>query len=206
MEVGVHPSMPEPPMTGFSANGYWWWDGRQWLPAFTPDRLWRFTGERWVRVSPRSRPPRWLVVTGLGWLAALVGWLLYGAVMLAILGEDDPGRLTVYVLLGLAAVAVLATVGWGFLVGRRRASRWLWKAAAVGTAALMFSYAVAMLAAPASADSTTTSAAAEAAADSTQDIAAGAGVVILIVPTAVIVLALLWFGAGLGALSRRVNR
>jgi hypothetical protein len=135
--------------------------------------------------------------------------VLYGAVLLGISGQDDPGTPALYVLLGLAGVAVPATVGWGFLVGRRRESRWLWAAAGLGTAALMFCYVVAMLAAPTSADSTTTSAATEAAAasaDSTQDISAGAGVVVLTVPAAVIIVALLWFGAGLGALSRRVNR
>jgi hypothetical protein len=190
----VVPVTPADPRR-FSADGNWWWDGWHWLPAFTPDRLWRFTGERWVPAQAARRPPQWLIVSGLGWLAGLVGWLLYAAVLVGISDQGDPGRPALYVLVGLAGVAVLATVGWGFLVGRRRASRWLWQAGGLGTAALMFSYVVAMVAAPASDDP----------AESTPDTAAGAGVAVLTVPTAVIILALLWFGAGLGALSRRIS-
>jgi hypothetical protein len=183
--------MPADPRR-FSADGNWWWDGLQWLPAFTPDRQWRFTGERWVPVRAGGRPPRWLVLSGLGWLAGLVGWLLYGAVVVGIDGPNDPGVPATYVLVGLAGVAVLATGAWGFLVGRRRALRWLWQAAALGTAAQLFCYVVAMLVAP-SYDA------------SMEDTAAGAGVAILAVPTALITLALLWFGAGLGVLSRRIG-
>jgi hypothetical protein len=189
----VYPSMPAEPGPRFSADGNWWWDGWQWLPAFTPDRRWRFTGEQWVPARAGGRPPRWLVLSGLGWLAGLVSWLLYGAVVVGIDGPDEPGRPAAYVLVGLAGFAVLATGAWGFLVGRRRALRWLWRAAALGTAAQLFCYVVAMLVAPSS-DA------------STEDIAAGAGVAILAVPTALITLALLWFGAGVGVLSRRISR
>jgi hypothetical protein len=189
----MYPSMPPEPRTGFSADGYWWWNGSQWLPAFTPDRQWRFTGERWVPVGRDRRPPRWLVVSGVGWLAGLVGWLVYGTVIIAISGPDDPGEPAAIVLVSLAGLAVLTTGAWGFLVGRRRALRWLWPAAAVGTAAQLFWYAVAMLAAPSSDGSD-------------QDLGAGAGVAILTVPIALITAALLWFGAGLGVLSRRLRR
>lgn len=183
-------SMPAEPKTRFSLDGSWWWDGWQWLPAFTPDRLWRFTGEQWVPVGGRGKPPKWLVVTGLGWLVAFTGPLLYATVFIAINGPADPSTLAVYVLVGLAAIAVLATGAWGFLVGRRRALRWLWRAAAIGTAAQIFCYVLAMLAAPSSDGSA-------------QDDAAGAGLAILTVPTALVTLTLLWLGAGVGALSGR---
>jgi hypothetical protein len=186
--------MPPAPATGFSGDGYWWWNGSQWLPAFTPDRQWRFTGERWVPVRGGRRPPRWLVVSGIGWLAGLVGWLVYGTVVIAIAGPDDPGEPAAIVLVSLAVLAVLTTVAWGFVVGRRRAVRWLWWAAAVGTAALLFWYGVAMLASAPTSEG------------SDPDLGAGAGMAILTVPTALITAALLWLGAGLGALSRRLSR
>ena len=79
------------------------------------------------------------------WLAALAAWLLYGARVLAVDGGSTPGRAAFEVLAGLAGVAVLATCAWGFLVGRRRMTRWLWQAAAAGTAVQLACYGVAML-------------------------------------------------------------
>lgn len=72
-------------------------------------------------------------LSGALWLAALDGWLLYGAVLLAIVGSGDPGVAVLCVLVGLAAVAVIGTCALGLLLGRRRATRWLWPAAGVGT-------------------------------------------------------------------------
>lgn len=189
----MYSPVPAPGTGAFSPDGRWWWDGRQWLPAYTPDLLWHFDGYRWVPVPQRARPPRWLLRSGLLWLAALAAWLLYGAGVLAADGGSTPGRVAFDALVGLAGVAVLATCAWGFLVGRRRATRWLWQAAAVGTGVQMGCYGVAMLAAP-SPDG------------SEQDNAAGAGMAILTIPTALILLALLWFGAGFGVLSRRIRQ
>ncbi len=35
------------PQTRFSAEGYWWWDGAEWRPALSQDRLWRWNGQAW---------------------------------------------------------------------------------------------------------------------------------------------------------------
>lgn len=58
----------------------------------------------------------------------------------------------------------------------------------------LFTYLTAMLAAPQSPD----------AADN--DISAGAGLVVLAIPTGLLILALLWLGAAIGALSRILGR
>lgn len=31
-----------------SPDGYWWWDGSQWVSAISPDGRWRWDGQRWV--------------------------------------------------------------------------------------------------------------------------------------------------------------
>jgi hypothetical protein len=189
----AYPPMPVPSEPVFSRDGFWWWDGGRWLPAYSPDRRWRFDGHRWLPAPQRVRPPRWLFLSGALWLTALSGWLLYGAVLLVTVGNGTPPAAAVYVLVGLAAVAAIATCVWGLIVGRRKAMRWLWPAAAVGTAVQMFWYAVAMLAAPAPDGSE-------------QGTAAGAGVALLTLPTALIILALLWLGAALGVLSCRMSQ
>jgi hypothetical protein len=127
------------------------------------------------------------------WLLATASWLLAGTVFLVV-GAADGSTVELVVVGGLGAVAVLATIGWGALVAWRGATRWLWPAAAAGTAVQLMTYVIAMLAAPPSAGL------------ADNDTAAGAGVVLLAIPTAVIVLALLWFGAALGALGRRIAR
>ena len=40
------PSIPAP-LTRFSADGFWWWDGAEWKPALSQDRRWRWTGQGW---------------------------------------------------------------------------------------------------------------------------------------------------------------
>lgn len=187
-----YPAMPAPPVTAFSSDRNWWWNGSQWLPAYSPDRSLRFDGQVWVSARRRGALPRWVLWSGLAWLVTLAGWLLLGAVVIAVSSPADPGRFTSSLVLGLAALAVLATCFWGFLLGRRRAVRWLWPAALVGTAVEMACYVVAMLAAPASDGSD-------------QDIAAGAGLVVVTIPTGLVLLTLLWIGAGLGALSRTIR-
>jgi hypothetical protein len=34
---------------GFSADGNWFWDGREWQDAISPDSKWRFDGKDWKR-------------------------------------------------------------------------------------------------------------------------------------------------------------
>lgn len=194
----MYSAMPPPPESVISSDGQWWWDGMQWLAAYTPDRKWRFDGRQWRPANSRRRPPRWLVATGVVWLCGVASWLIAGTIFLAASSPDEPGRgaaiVSVSVIASLAAVAVLATLAWGYLVGRRRATVWLWPAAAAGTAVELFSYATAMLAVPQSPG------------DANNDNAAGAGLAILAVPTALLILALLWLGAGIGALSRVVRK
>lgn len=36
------------PAGQLSPDGFWWWDGQQWVSAISPDRLWRWDGVRWV--------------------------------------------------------------------------------------------------------------------------------------------------------------
>ncbi|HJQ00348.1 MAG TPA: hypothetical protein VJ851_02000 [Jatrophihabitans sp.] len=134
-----------------------------------------------------------MATSGLIWLLTLASWLIAGAVFL-VAGSADGSIAELVVIGGLAVVAVLATIGWGALVARRRATRWLWPAALAGTTVQMMTYVIAMLAAPQSPGS------------ADNDTAAGAGIVLLTIPTAVIILILLWFGAALGALSRLVVR
>jgi hypothetical protein len=186
----MYPSMPAPPTTATSHDGQWWWDGTQWLPAYTPDHRWRFDGSQWRPVNARTRPPRWLLLTGVVWLAFVASWLAAGTVFLAVSSPGDPGRSALIVIVSLAAVAALATLAWGYLVGRRRETVWLWPAAVAGTTVQLFTYVTAMLAAPQSPG------------DANNDNAAGAGFAILAVPTALLILALLWLGALIGALSR----
>jgi hypothetical protein len=158
----MYPAMPPPPNSAFSRRS----------------------------ARSRSRPPRWVVVSGLVWLSGLASWLLAGTVFLAVSSPGDPGRVAIVVIAILAAVAVLATLAWGCLVGRRRATVWLSPAVAAGTAVQLFTYVTAMLAAP------------QGPGDANNDNAGGAGLAILAVPTAMLILALLWLGAGIGALSR----
>jgi len=40
----------------FSPDGFWWWDGASWRPAYSQDRLWRWNGQSWVPAA--SAPAR----------------------------------------------------------------------------------------------------------------------------------------------------
>jgi hypothetical protein len=49
-----------PASTGqLSPDGYWWWNGTQWVSAVSPDGRWRWDGERWVvnEVATRTYGP-----------------------------------------------------------------------------------------------------------------------------------------------------
>jgi hypothetical protein len=177
--------MPAPSPV-LSDDAAWWWNGERWLPTMSSDGTHRFDGTRWQRVR---RPPRWFVISGLIWLVALASWLLAGTVFLAV-GPVDGSVTELAVIGGLALVAVISTIAWGAFVAWRGETRRLWAAALAGTVVQLIFYVSAMLAAPQTPDS------------ADNDTAAGAGVVLLAIPTAVVILALLWLGAGLGALIR----
>ncbi|HXL77548.1 MAG TPA: hypothetical protein VN985_02760, partial [Candidatus Eisenbacteria bacterium] len=40
----------------FSPDGYWWWDGAGWRPAYSQDRLWRWDGQAWVPAAGGAAP------------------------------------------------------------------------------------------------------------------------------------------------------
>jgi hypothetical protein len=42
--------------TGFSADANWFWDGRQWNDAVSPDGKWRFNGKEWKRFKRKRTP------------------------------------------------------------------------------------------------------------------------------------------------------
>jgi hypothetical protein len=140
----------------------------------------------------RPKRPRWLTITGLVWLIASAAWLVVATVLLAVSAPETPDRTAGIIILVFGALGALATAAWGCLVGRMAATRWLWQAAAIGTGVQLFFYVTAMLAAP-STDG------------DSNDTAAGAGIVILTMPTAVLILLLLWMGAAIGALSRKIK-
>jgi hypothetical protein len=61
-----------------SADGSWWWDGTQWLPAISGDGKWRWDGQRWLPNSPDtasniilSTPPRNVHVTDISHVVLL---------------------------------------------------------------------------------------------------------------------------------------
>src|SRR5258706_13039003 len=45
------------PGSRFSPDGFWWWDGAGWRPAYSQDRRWRWDGAAWVP-APGGPPPR----------------------------------------------------------------------------------------------------------------------------------------------------
>ena len=40
----------------FSPDGFWWWDGAGWRPAYSQDRLWRWDGQAWVPAAGGTAP------------------------------------------------------------------------------------------------------------------------------------------------------
>src|SRR5713226_4433997 len=40
----------------FSPDGFWWWDGAGWRPAYSQDRLWRWDGQAWVPAAGGAAP------------------------------------------------------------------------------------------------------------------------------------------------------
>lgn len=130
-----------------------------------------------------------LVCFGAVWLVALVGWLVAGIGFLVAEAPNHSTGNELPVIGSLAGVAVLATIAWGFLLGRGRRSVWVSPSAVAGAAVEMFLYVAAMIAVPSPSGDD-------------QDTAAGAGIVILGIPTALAILALLWLGAGIGIASR----
>lgn len=70
--------------TQLSPDGYWWWDGAQWVSAISPDGRWRWDGERWVVNEVAARPVgpvRYEPTPDTRRVQlAVIGWLLVSAV------------------------------------------------------------------------------------------------------------------------------
>jgi len=111
------------------------------------------------------------------------GCLIVAAVQLVADYPASPSSTKTGVVMGFAGLALAATAGWGFVLGRHRL--WSWISVPVGMVVEMVFYEMAMLAVPGPNGED-------------QDTAASAGLVILTVPTALLLLGLLWFRAGSG--------
>ncbi|HEY8700985.1 MAG TPA: hypothetical protein VIM08_08490 [Arthrobacter sp.] len=174
----------KPSFARFSEDKMWWWDGQQWHPAFTPDMKWQFDGVMWQRTNRRVRPPHSVLVLGLIWIFFLAAWIPATA--------PQPSTSEIFtVRLTLVSIVALGTAAFGFLVAHKTQIRWIWAAATLGTAAQLVGYVAGMLEGPQP--------------NGTEDIAAGAGLDILFLPTSIVVLALLWIGAGLELIVRVVQ-
>jgi hypothetical protein len=168
-----------------SRDGNWWWDGQGWYSAHSQDRRWWFDGQRWIASPNRLTWPRWLLAGTVIWLLLLVAW--EPATTIAVLRADKFDDSAATVLVITAAIAALATLFWGCVLGRTRRWRQLAISTAMGAGALLVGY-VAIMLATASPD------------DPTVDNAAGAGLAMAAVPTVIVVGAVLFFGAGIGRL------
>jgi hypothetical protein len=190
VEVGIvcgRINCMQPTASSHSPDGRWWWDGSQWLPAWSADgRNW-FDGTRWAPVSRHLRggPRDWarrVVIPLVLWLGALSAFPT--AVLIAVRGLAPDEVLADNVLVRLAVVGgvcLATTPVLGFLLGRER--RWLqtvW-AAVIGTGLLTAWYVGLFLA-----DQS----------DPSADNEAGAGVAIFALPTFAALLGLLAMGSG----------
>lgn len=161
-----------PPAEGFhSPDGLWWWNGASWKQALSWDGRYWFDGREWVDRPGRPVPFR----SSPGWMLGLCTWLLLliawepATVAVAWTEGKNFTRDALLALVVSGVVAVLATIIWGALLGARRRWQPLWWSTALGTGALLFTYAVIMV----------VSASPQ---DNTADQAAGAGAAIAVVP------------------------
>jgi len=70
----------------FSADGFWWWDGASWKPAYSQDRLWRWNGASWVPAqAPPPRSSNTGLVLGLGIGLFVLVMIVVAAIVAAIL-------------------------------------------------------------------------------------------------------------------------
>lgn len=180
--------------TQHSADKAWWWDGTQWVPAWTSDGRYWFDGRYWRHLRRRLTRAEWFVFAAwIGLWVLAVAWAIW-AVQAAGDAENvtmpTPMLITGLTLLALVVVGIPTTSGW--LAARRRWTRVLVFAAAV-TCLLLAWYVAAMLVVPVPVGQ-----------PDIQDDAAGAGLVYLALPTAAAVLVLTGIGASIGVIADRV--
>lgn len=171
-----------------SADRLWWWDGTQWLPAWSPDGRWWFNGTYWVPVASRPAP----LVRGRTDALVLAVWpsiaVAAAALSLYILQRTRPGHghggLLALGIVGIIAAVALPASGYVAAGSPRAMGRFVALVAYVW-ALFMAVYVVAMLAsAPPGGPDT--------------DTAAGAGLAILGLPVALVIAVL----AGVGVAVR----
>lgn len=182
-----------------SADGQWWWDGAQWVPAWSPDGQWWFDGHHWRRAETavdRRRLSRrdWVVVAAwaIGWAVA-VAWAFWAVTPVDAASAPMPLPMLIsgFGLLLCTVGGLLATSGW--LAAHRRWSSVVLLVVAV-TGAVLAWYVAAMLAVPVPAGQ-----------PDIQDDAAAAGLIFIALPTLGVVAALTGIGAGAGVLIRNLR-
>ena len=165
--------MPATPRQ-FSPDGRWFWGGRRWNP---------------VPLLSQWTLPRWAWMLGGLWLVLIGLWL--PVLQKEEIAAQQPLTALPATCLFLGALAVLACICWGLVLGLLRRWRWILVSAAAGTAVLLGWYVAVML-------STNLN-------DPLVDNEAGAGIAIFSVPTLVSVGLLLSVGGGLGSTYRRLK-
>lgn len=183
---------PDRSPSGHSADRRFWWAGDRWLPAHSPDGRWWFDGQAWTPVARTSPWRQFATMRALLWMAVLVAWVPGLIIVAKTTGGATLHGSQLAVPGVLAAAAVIGTVAFGFVLGRRKLWSQLAFAPIPGAAALLFWYVVAVVALAPARDS--------------GDTTAGAGVVFLVIPTAVLLAILLWFGGGSAWALRRLSR
>ncbi len=180
-----------------SPDRAWWWDGAQWIPAWSADRSHWFDGSKWVPVKQVPRPlTRSEGVVGAAWLVLWVAGVVWAAKAVPAAQVTDspsaPLLFTGIALIATSSAGIIATSAW--LAARRRWALVALFAASV-TCLLLAWYVAAMFSVPVPVNQ-----------PDTQDDMAGAGVVLLAFPTAGVVVLLSAIGVGIGTLIRHVRR
>lgn len=177
-------TMPEMPKGQHSPDGLYWWNGREWVRAWSDDLRHWYDGTEWIQRRFSSSPAllrRRDLALSLIWI--LIALPLAGSSMQAAHHNSDPSNeptWAMWTLVSLAGAALMLIPVTGYVAGARprRLARML---AAVGLiwGIVMVLYFLAMMASS----------------DPNSDIAAGVGLVMLAIPAAVAIAVLLGIGA-----------
>jgi len=139
-----------------------------------------------------DRSVEWWLAAGLGglWLVILATWMFGLAAVADRLSEALPQQSDDAISWTVLASVILATVAYGFVLGRLRREAIVWVAASAGTASQLAGY---LITATTWSDMSFGSG----------DAAAGAGLLLLPVPIFIALTVLMWAGAGLSTIGRR---